>query len=90
MKLTHCTWGRHSVAMPYHCYIIWLINGDPKFDFVAKTAKNEVSVIFESVDNSVVLPATNILQSLWKIPVVESDLTQIRKNKFPELFYFEV
>lgn len=65
--------------MAYIGYIVRFINGDPKFDFVAKTAKDEVSIIPEFADNGIILPAPNVLQSLWKVPVVESDL--ITKNR---------
>lgn len=61
-------------------YIVRLINGDPEFHFVAKTAEDEVSVIPEFDNNSLILPAPKVLQSLWKVPVVESDLTTKEKR----------
>ena len=66
--------------MAYIGNIVRLINSDPKFHFVAKTAKDEISVITEFDNNSLILPATNILESLWKVPVVESDLTTKEKQ----------
>ncbi len=72
--------------MAYIGYIVWLINGDPKFHFVTKTAKDEVGIIPEFDNNSFILPAPNILQSLWKVPVEESDLMgkekKLRFTKF--------
>lgn len=68
--------------------IVWLINGDPKFHFVAKTVKNEVRIIPEFDNDSLVLPASNILQSLWKVPVVESNLTA-KENQL-SIIEFEV
>lgn len=68
------TWSSSSIAMAYIGYIVWLINCDPKFHFVPKTAKDEVSIIPEFGYNCFILPASNILKSLWKVPVVESDL----------------
>lgn len=77
--------------MAYIGYIVWFINGDPKFHFVAKTAKDEVNIISEFDNNSFILPAPNILQGLWKVPVVESDLTakekQLRFTKFTNFPY---
>lgn len=64
-------------------YIVWLINGDPKFHFVAKTAKDKVSVILKFDNNSLILPAPNVLQNLWKVPVVESNLTTKGKQGLP-------
>ncbi|PWA31554.1 hypothetical protein CCH79_00002994 [Gambusia affinis] len=34
------TWGGYSVSMSNHCYVIWLINSDPKFHSVSKTAED--------------------------------------------------
>lgn len=61
--------------MPYVSYIVRLVNGDPKFHFRTKMAKNYVSIIRESGNDCFILPSPNVLQSLWKVPVVESDLT---------------
>lgn len=84
------TWGSCSIAIAYHGYIVWLINGDPKFNFVAKTVKDDVSIIPEIVNYSLILPAPNILQSLWEVPVVERDLTAKEKQltfpEFPEIY----
>lgn len=41
------TWSSSSIAMAYIGYIVWLINGNPKFHFVPKTAKDEISIILE-------------------------------------------
>lgn len=74
------TWSSYSIAMADHGNIIWLINGDPKLHSVAKTVKNQVSIIPEFDNDSLILPAPNILQSLGKVPVVESDLTKKEKK----------
>lgn len=66
--------------MAYIGYIVRLINCDPKFHFVAKTAKYEVCIIPEFDNDSLILPAPDVLQSLWKVPVVESDLTAKEKQ----------
>lgn len=62
--------------MAYVGNVVWLINGDPKFHSVAKTVKHEVSIIPEFVNESVILPALDVLQSLWEVPVEKSDLTE--------------
>lgn len=54
--------------------IVWLIYGNPVFHFLAQTLKHKVSIIFEFLNDRVILPAFNILQSLWKVPMVQSDL----------------
>lgn len=74
------TWGSYSIAMADHGNIVWLINGDPKLHFVTKTVKDEVSIIPEFDYDSLILPAPIILQSLGKVPVVESDLTKNEKK----------
>lgn len=74
-KRESLTWGSCSIAMADVGYIIRLVNGDPKFHFGTKSAKDDISIIPESVNDGVILPAANILESLWKVPVVESDLT---------------
>lgn len=61
-------------------YIVGLINGDPEFHFVAKTTKDEISIIPESDNDSIVLPTPDILESLWKVPVVKSNLTAKAKR----------
>lgn len=84
------TRGSYSIAMANIGYIIWLINGNPEFHFVAKTVKHEVSIIFEFLNDSFILPAFNILQSLWKIPVVQSDL-RVNENQLDiKRFQFSV
>lgn len=60
--------------MAYIGNIVWLINGDPKFNLMAKTVKDKVSIIPEFGNDSLILPTLQILQSLWQVPVVESDL----------------
>lgn len=65
--------------MAYVGNIVWLINGDPKFDFMTKTFKDKVSIIPEFGNDSLILPTLQILQSLWQVPVVESDLTTKEK-----------
>lgn len=72
--------------MAYIGYIVWLVNGDPKFHFVAETAKDEVSIIPEFENNSFILPAPNFLQSLWKVPVVKSDL-RAKEKRFRHTVY---
>ncbi|MEQ2177171.1 hypothetical protein GOODEAATRI_001053 [Goodea atripinnis] len=57
------TWGSYSISMANHRYIIRLIDGDPKFHSVAKATENDVSIIPESFNNSIIFPASNILQS---------------------------
>lgn len=74
------TWCSCSVPVTDIGYVVWLINSDPKLDFVAKTAKDEVSIVPEFHNNGLIFPAPNILQSLWKVPVVESDLTTPNDN----------
>lgn len=61
--------------------IVWLIYSNPVFHFLAKTLKHKVSIIFEFLNDSVILPAFNILQSLWKVPMVQSDLRLKNNNK---------
>lgn len=68
--------------MAHHRNVVRFINSDPVFYFVAKTAKNKVSIIPEFINNSVILPAPNVLQCLWKVPVVQSDLTEKNKKRF--------
>lgn len=60
--------------------IVWLIYSNPVFHFLAKTLKHKVSIIFEFLNDSVILPAFNILQSLWKVPMVQSDLRLKNNN----------
>lgn len=66
--------------MAYIGYIVWLINCDPFFHFVAKTTKDEISIFPESVNDSLILPPFNVLESLWKVPVVESNLKAKEKS----------
>lgn len=84
------TRGSCSIAMANIGNIIRLINGNPEFHFVAKTVKHEVSIIFEFLNDSLILPAFNILQSLWKVPVVQSDL-KVNENQLDiKRFQFHV
>lgn len=62
--------------MAYISYIVRLINSDPVFHFVAKTAEDEAGVVPKSCNNCDIFPATIILQSLRKVPVVQRDLTK--------------
>lgn len=66
--------------MSYHGYIVGFVNSYPKFHFVAKSVKDEVSIISEFGNNSVIFPSPNILQGLWKVPVVQSDLKEKGKG----------
>ena len=50
--------------MSHHCYIVGLIDGDPKFDFGAKAAEHDVCIVPESVDDGWILPAPIVLESL--------------------------
>lgn len=65
--------------MAYIGNIVWFINGDPKFNFMAKTLKDKVSIIPEFGYDSLILPTLQILQSLWQVPVVEGDLAAKEK-----------
>lgn len=77
--------------MAYIGYIVRLINGDPKFHFVAKMAKDEIRIIPEFENNCLIFPAPNILQSLWKVPVVEGDLiAKEKQSRFIKFANFSV
>ena len=47
--------------MAYIGYIVRLINGDPKFYFMAETTEDKISIISEFNNNGVILPAPNVL-----------------------------
>lgn len=50
--------------MANHCYIVGLIDGNPIFDFGAEAAEYDVCIVPESVDDGLILPAPDILESL--------------------------
>lgn len=54
--------------------IVWLINSNPVLYFLAQTLEHKVSIISEFFNDSVIFPAFMILQGLWKVPVVQSNL----------------
>lgn len=79
MEVNH-TRGSGSIAVAYVSNVVWLINCDPKFHFVPQTVEDEISVFLEPVNDRDVPPPSNILQSLRKVPVIESDLSGKKKE----------
>lgn len=80
MKAANHTWSSGSVAVAHISNVVRLINCDPKFHFVSQTFKDEISVFLESVNDGHVLPSSNVLQRLRKVPVIESNLSAKEKR----------
>lgn len=74
-ELWHHTWRGGSIAVAYVSNIVWLINCDPKFHFVTKAVKDKISVFLKSVNYCLIFPSSDVLQSLRKVPVKESNLS---------------
>lgn len=68
------TWSGYANAIATICSVVGFIEGYPKFHFISQSLEEELSIFLKSLNYSIILPPTNVLQCLWEVPVIESYL----------------
>lgn len=72
--LSSLTWSSCAKAIPKICSVVGFIDGYPKFHFVSQSLEKELSIFLKPLNYGIILPPTVVLQCLWEVPVIESDL----------------
>lgn len=68
------TWSCCPVAIALQRNDEGLVQRDPKLHLAAQPLEEHVGIVFEALHDSLVLPATDILEGLGQVPVVNGHL----------------
>lgn len=56
------------------CSVVGFIEGYPKFHFISQSLEKDLSIFLKPLNDSIILPPTDVLQCLWEVPMIESYL----------------
>lgn len=68
------TWSSCANTVATICSVVGFIEGYPKFHFMSQSLEKELGIFLKPLNYSIILPPTNVLQRLWKVPMIEGYL----------------
>lgn len=75
------TWSKYSIAIAWIGNDIGLIDSDPKLHLFSQPAEEHICILLKPLDYCIILPASNILECLGQIPVVNSHLLKKKSHQ---------
>ena len=64
-------WSVHAVTVAEVSCAPWLVEGNPRINFLAENARHNSHILGELICDLAVCPTAAVFQILWQIPVVE-------------------